>query len=104
VDGGALAQKMVIMPETGPSHHEHRWGDEHVATRAVLRNFAITEREADVAVMLLQGYRVGDIAQRLHHSPHTIRNRVRRLFAKTSTSNHSQFVSLIRRHLEAMSD
>ena len=70
------------------------------ACPARARPAGITDREADVALLLLQGFRVGTIAAELHHSPHTIRNRLKRLFQKTRTANQPEHVAALRRHLD----
>ena len=57
-------------------------------------------QQADVAILLLQGFRVATIAHELHHSPHTIRNRLKRLFQKTGTSSQPELIAALRRHLD----
>jgi len=89
VDGGSAAPEEAGAP---PDHPDH--------ARRLLARLGITEREADVAILLLQGYRVGTIAAELHHSPHTIRNRLKRLFLKTGSRSQPELIATLRRLLD----
>ena len=51
------------------------------------RHLSITHRQSDVAHLLMQGYRVGEIADRLHLSTGTARMHVKNLHGRLGTRN-----------------
>ena len=51
------------------------------------RHFSITHRQSDVAYVLMQGYRVGEIAERLNLSTGTARMHVKNLHVRLGTRN-----------------
>jgi|SRR5271165_1306995 len=54
--------------------------------------FGFTPAESRVAVQMMQGHTVDDIATSLGISQHTTRNHLKRLYAKTSTRKQCEFV------------
>ncbi len=54
--------------------------------------FGFTPAESKVAVQMMQGHTVEDIATQLGISPHTTRNHLKRLYAKTGTRKQCEFV------------
>lgn len=70
--------------------------DRHIQTSAELiaRDLGITEREAEVAALLVAGYDLRQIAQRLHISLHTARAHLKAIYSKTG---HGSQADLIRR-------
>jgi DNA-binding CsgD family transcriptional regulator len=54
--------------------------------------FGFTPAESRVAVHMMQGHTVGDIATSLGISEHTTRNHLKRLYAKTNTRKQCEFV------------
>lgn len=56
----------------------------------------LTAREREVAELLLQGYRVPDIARRLHLSVHTVRNHCKSMFRKLGVGSQSELVARLR--------
>ena len=52
--------------------------------------------ERELLGLLLQGYRVGQIATRVGATVPTVRKRVRRLLAKTGTSSQAELVARFR--------
>jgi DNA-binding CsgD family transcriptional regulator/PAS domain-containing protein len=57
--------------------------------------FGFTPAEAKVAVQMMQGHTVKDIAAKLGISPHTTRNHLKRLYAKTGTRKQCEFVHVM---------
>lgn len=55
---------------------------EPISPEAVREWFALTRREAQVALLLAERKSTPEIARELHSSPHTIRHHVRRVLAK----------------------
>jgi DNA-binding CsgD family transcriptional regulator len=53
-------------------------------------------RERDICELLLSRHRVSTIASTLFLSPHTVRNHLRSMFAKTETSSQAELVARIR--------
>lgn len=55
---------------------------ELISPEAVRERFALTRKEAQVALLLAQRKSTPEIARELHSSPHTIRHHVRQVLAK----------------------
>lgn len=56
----------------------------------------LSPREREVAGLLLEGYRVSNIARRLFISPHTVRNHVKSMLRKLEASSQMELVEIIR--------
>jgi DNA-binding CsgD family transcriptional regulator len=61
-----------------------------------LHDLDLSEREREVLGLLLQGFRVGQIAVRTGVSVSTVRKRLRRLLAKTGTRSQAELVARCR--------
>ncbi len=57
--------------------------------------FGFTPAESKVACLVMQGKTVEEVAGKLHISPHTTRNHLKRLFSKTNTKRQSDLVHLL---------
>lgn len=56
----------------------------------VARRFRLTQREAELAILLADGRSNDDIADQLYLSPHTIRNYTRRVLSKLGVRSRAQ--------------
>jgi len=63
---------------------------------AKLRSYAISDREGEVAGLLLAGLRYGEIGQRLFISEKTVKTHVHRLYEKTGTRNRMELSNVLR--------
>jgi DNA-binding NarL/FixJ family response regulator len=63
-------------------------------TPGTLRRFGLTERETDVALLLVEGLSNRQIAERLFLSPRTAEKHVERLLQKTGAASRSALVAL----------
>jgi DNA-binding CsgD family transcriptional regulator len=63
---------------------------------AVADTFRLTQREADVALMLAAGHDLGEIATRLDVGLSTVRSHLKHLFNKTDAHNQAALVALLR--------
>ena len=57
--------------------------------------FGFTPAESKVASLVMQGNTVEEVATRLHISPHTTRNHLKRLFSKTNTKRQGELVHML---------
>jgi len=57
---------------------------------------ALSPREQEVLRHLLEGYRVGTIARRLFISPHTVRNHLKRIFAKLEVRSQTELMEKLK--------
>jgi DNA-binding CsgD family transcriptional regulator len=57
--------------------------------------FGFTPAESKVASLVMQGNTVEDVAAKLHISPHTTRNHLKRLFSKTNTKRQGELVHML---------
>lgn len=66
--------------------------------RGTIRDaFALTDREADVAILLSEGFGVPDIAKRLRIQIGTARDYLKSVFEKTGTGRQAELVALLAR-------
>jgi DNA-binding CsgD family transcriptional regulator len=63
---------------------------------AALDRYAISEREEEVALLLLAGLRYSEIADQLFISVKTVKTHVHRLYQKTGTRNRMEFAICLR--------
>ncbi len=63
---------------------------------AALSRFSISQREAEVAALLLSGLRYHEIADRLFISMKTVKTHVHRLYQKTGTRNRMELAICLR--------
>ena len=63
---------------------------------AALSRYSISERESEVAVLLLSGLRYDEIADRLFISTKTVKTHVHRLYQKTGTRNRMELAICLR--------
>jgi DNA-binding CsgD family transcriptional regulator len=63
---------------------------------ATLRDYSISDREREVAQLLLTGLRYSEIGQRLFISVKTVKTHVHRLYEKTGTRNRMELANLLR--------
>jgi DNA-binding CsgD family transcriptional regulator len=68
--------------------------------RAIDLPSALSKREREVVTLMLDGYRVPQIAARLYLSPNTVRNHLRSIFRKTGTHSQAKLIDAIRGHVE----
>lgn len=66
------------------------------ALRQRLSGLGLAHSEVEVAELLLQGHRVASIANELFLSTHTVRNRLKRIFAKLDVGSQVELVLLLR--------
>jgi DNA-binding CsgD family transcriptional regulator len=86
----ALAQELAALIEaTGTA-------DPEVAVELWLRRLDLSGVEREVLDLLLQGYRVSQIAAHTGTSESTVRKRLRRLLAKTGTRSQAELVARCR--------
>jgi len=57
---------------------------------------ALSPREQEVLRQLLEGYRVGTIARRLFISPHTVRNHLKKIFAKLEVRSQTELMEKLK--------
>jgi PAS domain S-box-containing protein len=57
---------------------------------------ALSERQREVLIRLVQGDRVPTIAKQLHISPHTVRNHLRAMYRVFEVSNQSELIERVR--------
>jgi DNA-binding CsgD family transcriptional regulator len=57
--------------------------------------FGFTPAESKVASLVMQGNTVEEVAAKLHISPHTTRNHLKRLFSKTNTKRQGELVHML---------
>jgi PAS domain S-box-containing protein len=57
---------------------------------------ALSERQREVLLRLMQGDRVPNIAKRLHISPHTVRNHLKAMFREFHVRNQSELIDRVR--------
>ncbi|MGW0804718.1 response regulator transcription factor [Nonomuraea sp. NPDC002799] len=65
------------------------------AAAHVLGGYGLSEREGQIAGLLLAGYSAGQVAGQLYLSPHTVRDYVKSIFGKTGTRNRHELVSAL---------
>jgi len=61
----------------------------------IARDLGISAREAEVAAVLVSGYNVKEVSQRLGVSEHTIRSQLKSIFRKTETRSQSDLIQRI---------
>ena len=59
----------------------------------------LTEREREIAMLMVQGYTNKEIAQRLYMSNGTIRNNISAIYSKLGTSDRVKAINVLRGHL-----
>jgi len=57
---------------------------------------ALSPREEEVLRHLLEGYRVGTIARKLFISPHTVRNHLKKIFAKLEVRSQTELMEKLK--------
>lgn len=57
---------------------------------------SLSPREQEVLRHLLEGYRVGTIARKLFISPHTVRNHLKKIFAKIDVSSQTELMETLK--------
>jgi len=57
---------------------------------------SLSPREQEVLRHLLEGYRVGTIARKLFISPHTVRNHLKKIFAKLDVSSQTELMETLK--------
>jgi len=57
---------------------------------------SLSPREGEVLRHLLEGYRVGTIARRLFISPHTVRNHLKKIFAKLEVRSQTELMEKLK--------
>ncbi|MTE19091.1 LuxR family transcriptional regulator [Streptomyces sp. TRM43335] len=58
----------------------------------IVEAYELTERETEVTRLIARGLPTGEIAERLHLSPHTVRDHVKRVFEKVGVSSRGELV------------
>jgi DNA-binding NarL/FixJ family response regulator len=67
-------------------------GDPHTEARLA----SLSPREHEVLRHLLEGYRVGTIARKLFISPHTVRNHLKKIFAKLEVRSQTELMEKLK--------
>jgi DNA-binding CsgD family transcriptional regulator len=57
--------------------------------------YSLTPSEAQVAISLANGHSIDEIADKSHHSAHTIRSQLKSVFRKTGVSRQSELIKLL---------
>ena len=57
--------------------------------------YKLSDKEAEITRLLLQGYSINEISELTTVSKHTVRNQVKSIFSKTDTSRQAELVSLV---------
>ncbi len=57
---------------------------------------SLSPREREITALLLDGHRVGTVAERLSLSPHTVRNHLRSIFIKLGVKSQSELIATVR--------
>jgi DNA-binding NarL/FixJ family response regulator len=65
------------------------------------RHSLLSERENQIAMLLVEGYTNQEIASQLYLSKFTVKNHIRNLFGKLGVSNRTQAVSYLIREADA---
>jgi DNA-binding CsgD family transcriptional regulator len=63
---------------------------------AIRQALGLTQREAQIAMLLAEGLSLPAIAERLHLGLGTLRNHLKSIFAKTGTRRQGELVALLR--------
>ena len=64
-------------------------------TPILLEAYGLTEREIDIVIQLARGLSTKDIATELSISPHTVRDHVKAIFAKTGFTTRGELVARV---------
>jgi DNA-binding CsgD family transcriptional regulator len=76
---------------------ERLWGDDP-ALRSLLNGYGLTRRETDIALFTIRGLSNKEIARRLEGlSPISVRDALRRIFAKVAVKSRTEMVARILR-------
>jgi DNA-binding CsgD family transcriptional regulator len=67
----------------------------HPCTGLIARDLGISAREAEIAALLVAGYDLKTIAQRLAISPNTVRTHLKTIFSKTGICSQAELVRRI---------
>ena len=67
-----------------------------VDREALAETFRLTQREAEIAALMGEGEGIGRIGAALGLSPGTVRNHLKRIFAKTDSHSQAALVGLLR--------
>lgn len=59
-------------------------------TAHLMQAYQLTERESDIAVLLIQGKATKDIASQLSLSPHTVQDHLKQVFKKAQVHNRTE--------------
>jgi DNA-binding CsgD family transcriptional regulator len=85
------AAAVAVLIDLKPRHQVGYFGG------ALRDAFALTDREVDVALMLGDGLSPAEIAGRLRIQVDTVRDHLKNVFGKTSTSRQAELTALLAR-------
>lgn len=64
----------------------------------IIEEYSFTKREAEITLLLMQGYSYPQISEQLFISMHTVKYHVRNILRKTDVSNRHELIKVIRSH------
>ena len=85
---GAVADQATVFV-CDPDYHPH------IANAELSRLYGLTRAEASLAILLVNGNTLEEIAATLHISIHTARTHLKRILLKTDTSRQAELLRLI---------
>lgn len=86
--GGALERCAVVVIAERPAGEPANFRD-------FAASYGLSPREEEVARLLLSGFSVAAVAEKLGISPHTARDHVKRLYRKTGTCSRDDFLERV---------
>ena len=69
--------------------------DQPISADNLICVYKLTQSEAQVAISLVNGHSIDEIAKRSNHSVHTIRSQLKSVFSKTGVSRQSELIKLL---------
>jgi DNA-binding CsgD family transcriptional regulator len=67
----------------------------HISSSLVGDAFHLTDRELDIAMLIADGFKLGEIARSLRIQPDTVRFHLKKIFEKTDTHRQTELVVLL---------
>lgn len=91
-----VAFTLVLLQRQARGEAVSQWHDSHLAQRVeeLTRTFGFTDRESEVAELLLQGYSMPQISERLFVSLDTVRTHMRHIYQKAGVHSKVELIEL----------
>ncbi len=91
-----VAFTLVLLQRQARGEAVSQWHDSHLAQRVeeLTRTFGFTDRESEVAELLLQGYSMPQISERLFISLDTVRTHMRHIYQKAGVHSKVELIEL----------